>query len=122
MGGSPRFALVLVDWQESTLITDRAADDTSIENCEKWCNKWAVFQVGKFTFLVESVLKLMDFLEEEGKDPTLATSEACRDPRLPEECNPVCEEADAPDIFMKLSRYTPVDRSLLGVLISNSSA
>ncbi|XP_073457539.1 guanylin-like [Aquarana catesbeiana] len=59
-------------------------------------------QVGKFTFLVESVLKLKDFLEEEEKDPIVATSEACRDPRLPEEFIPVCEEADAPDIFMKL--------------------
>lgn len=48
------------------------------------------------------MLKLKDILEEEAKDPIVATSEACRDPSLPEEFIPVCEEADAPDIFMKL--------------------
>ncbi|XP_077312140.1 guanylate cyclase activator 2B-like isoform X2 [Lithobates pipiens] len=66
-------------------------------------------QVGKFTFLVESVLKLKDFLEEEGKDPTIATSEACFDPGLPEEFTPVCEEEDAPDIFMKLKALKGFD-------------
>ncbi|DBA13465.1 TPA: hypothetical protein GDO54_018531, partial [Pyxicephalus adspersus] len=60
------------------------------------------FQVGKFSFLFESVLKLKNFLEDNGQDLSVSASRACSDPKLPEEFHPVCEEEDAPDIFMKL--------------------
>ncbi|XP_044134510.1 guanylin-like [Bufo gargarizans] len=59
-------------------------------------------QVGKFTFLLETVLKLKDFLDGHGKDLEVAASEACHSPKLPDEFHPVCVEEDAPEIFIKL--------------------
>ncbi|XP_066428703.1 guanylate cyclase activator 2B-like [Eleutherodactylus coqui] len=59
-------------------------------------------KVGKFTYLLDQVLKLMDLLFENGKDLELAASEACHNPKLPDEFHPVCTENDAPDIFIKL--------------------
>ncbi|XP_069804879.1 guanylin-like isoform X2 [Dendropsophus ebraccatus] len=60
-------------------------------------------QVGKFTFLVESVLKLKEVLHGEGEDLNNAASEACDNPNLPEEFHVVCVEDDASDIFVKLA-------------------
>ncbi|XP_056399651.1 guanylate cyclase activator 2B-like isoform X2 [Hyla sarda] len=59
-------------------------------------------QVGKFTFMLESVLKLKDLLQEEIEDLDHAATEACENPKLPEEFHVVCAEIDAPNIFVQL--------------------
>ncbi|XP_056399650.1 guanylate cyclase activator 2B-like isoform X1 [Hyla sarda] len=60
------------------------------------------FKVGKFTFMLESVLKLKDLLQEEIEDLDHAATEACENPKLPEEFHVVCAEIDAPNIFVQL--------------------
>uniref|UniRef100_A0A803JT09 Guanylate cyclase activator 2B n=1 Tax=Xenopus tropicalis TaxID=8364 RepID=A0A803JT09_XENTR len=59
-------------------------------------------QVGKFTFHVKSVLELKKVIETEEKEPTEVTQELCHSNALPEEFHPVCEEDNAPDIFIQL--------------------
>ncbi|KAE8600074.1 hypothetical protein XENTR_v10013051 [Xenopus tropicalis] len=61
-------------------------------------------QVGKFTFHVKSVLELKKVIETEEKEPTEVTQELCHSNALPEEFHPVCEEDNAPDIFIQLVR------------------
>ncbi|KAM4652667.1 guanylin-like isoform 2-T2 [Discoglossus pictus] len=66
-------------------------------------------QVGKFTYQLDSVLKLKKLIEDDGKDPTADTDYLCGDPKLPEEFLPVCDETDASDIFVKLKAASSVD-------------
>ncbi|XP_041425871.1 guanylate cyclase activator 2B-like [Xenopus laevis] len=61
-------------------------------------------QVGQFTFHVDSVLNLKKVMEKEGKDPTQVSQDLCHSSALPGEFNPVCEEANAPEIFNELVR------------------
>ncbi|XP_063799981.1 guanylate cyclase activator 2B-like [Pseudophryne corroboree] len=59
-------------------------------------------QVGKFTYLLESVRKLGDFMSRYEKDEALDAGQMCHDPQLPEEFQPVCEEDDAHSILIEL--------------------
>ncbi|XP_075046602.1 guanylin-like [Mixophyes fleayi] len=59
-------------------------------------------QVGKFTYTLESVLRLKDVLEREDMDLEVSAGKICHSSDLPEEFHPVCVEDDASDIFIKL--------------------
>ncbi|XP_053545821.1 guanylin-like isoform X2 [Bombina bombina] len=59
-------------------------------------------QVGKFTYSLESVNNLKKLMEEDGNDGAQVAHKLCDDHRLPEEFYPVCQEVDAPEIFIKL--------------------
>ncbi|XP_073426209.1 guanylin-like isoform X2 [Dendrobates tinctorius] len=59
-------------------------------------------QVGDFTFMLDSVLKLKHFLDGFGNDMEAAAKEACHSPILPEEFRPVCVEDNPADIFIRL--------------------
>ncbi|XP_077116615.1 guanylate cyclase activator 2B-like isoform X2 [Ranitomeya variabilis] len=59
-------------------------------------------QVGEFTFMLDSVLKLKHFLDGFGKDMEAAAKEACHSPVLPEEFRQVCAEDNPADIFISL--------------------
>ncbi|XP_075134929.1 guanylate cyclase activator 2B [Leptodactylus fuscus] len=61
-------------------------------------------EAGGFAYVLEQVLKLQNFLHKDGKDLEVAASEACHDPHLPHEFQPVCSEAEAPEIFVQLVR------------------
>ncbi|XP_053308182.1 guanylin-like isoform X2 [Spea bombifrons] len=59
-------------------------------------------QVGKFTYSLESVMKLKQLMDDDREEPGVSPHDLCSHHKLPEEFSPVCEEQDAPDIFVKL--------------------
>ncbi|XP_073511460.1 guanylin [Phyllobates terribilis] len=71
-------------------------------------------QVGDFTFMLDSVLKLKSFLDGFGNDLEAAAQEACHSPMLPEEFRQVCVEDNPADIFIRLERpYTRIRHTVL---------